>query len=585
MKIISFSSHTSTWHFALPEAAIASALQKKGHEVLFITPGNLFPGISSLKQEAILRNEFGLKGYNLGTVLTKKDFERIARLLSKLNINNFDEFVIDGIQIGKISLYEFLLHSKKMSAKLSDAQWSECKIYLKNTLISFFACRKIIKAEKPDRILMYSTLYSIDHVWKECAEKMGVTTYFMDHGLNFSDTNNTLIIGKFNTFYYINKLKKIWLKIKSIPTHRRGLDYVVENFLELLKAKHFLVYSAPKNKENINIRKIFNIKDNQKILTATMSSYDEMFAAEYVGVWDIPKKLIFATQAVWIKELINYVKNKQNLFLIIRVHPREFPNKREGVKSDHAKMLEKVLKNLPDNVKINWPTDKISIYDLDQETDVFLNAWSSVGVEMSLLGIPVVIYSKELVLYPHDLNYLAKDRKDYFAKIELALKNGWSYEKIKKTYRWLALYYYHTIVRLRRNKKGVKQSNISKLLLGVAGYFYNLIPLKLRAFLIKIYFAIPGLGIGQKQVDDCRRQLAEHMDISEVEKMLKKSGDTLVDVEKILKRQVTEKEEDYFIRHEVKIMYSALYVGLSKGGEIKKNSLQYNLKQVFIKNG
>ena len=584
MKIICFSSHTATWFFAFAQAAIASVLQKRGHEIVYVTSGCLLSNISNIAQEKIIRKEFGLKGYELKTVLTKDDYKEINLLLKKTNKSNFNDLLIDNIQIGKIALYEFLLHNKKVHVRLTDGDWSECKIYLRNTLISFFACRRIVKKERPNGILMYSTLYSADHVWQKYANYMKIPIYFMDHGGNFSDVDDTLMIGKTNTFFFIDKLKKMYNKIKNVPVSQKELKYVTENFLELIKAKHFLVYSAPKSKENLNIKKIYDISDNQKVLTATLSSYDEMFAAKYVGAWIFSEKLVFKNQIEWIKSLIIYVKKRRDLFLIIRVHPREFPNKREGIKSVHAKMLEKVLRNLPNNIRINWPVDDISIYDIAQETDVFLNAWSSVGVEMSLLGIPVVIYTKELIFYPPALHYVAKNQKDYFAKIELALRKGWSYEQIKKTYRWLALYYYHTIVRLRNKKRGVKTSISTRFISNIISYTYRLLPSKIKNFLIKIYYAIPGLGVGKRQINDCRRQLAEHVDISGVEKMIKESGDTLVDVEKILKNGVTEKEEDLYIRREVKRMYSALYRAMSDETKIKKGSLRYNLKQVFTKN-
>jgi hypothetical protein len=85
---------------------------------------------------------------------------------------------------------------------------------------------------------------------------------------------------------------------------------------------------------------------------------------------------------------------------------------------------------------VNWPSDGLSLYDLADQTDVFLNSWSSVGKEMSLLGIPVVIYSDELIFYPSDLNCLGTTRESYFGAIEKALEDGWSGERARKAYRW-----------------------------------------------------------------------------------------------------------------------------------------------------
>lgn len=581
MKIICFSSHTATWYFAFAESVVASALQKNGHEVLFITPGNLLPGITDLTGEKILRKEFSLNGYTIGTKLTKKDLKEIATIFKRVNKKNFEKLIIEKIEIGKIALYEFLLHHKKIKIDFTPKEWKECLFEIKNTLISFYACRNILKKEKPDRILMYSALYSVNRVWEQYAKQKGIPVYFIHHGSNLSDIDNTLLIAKTNTFYYLDKLKNYWNKLKKVPVNQKMLSEVTDNFLELLKGKHYLVYSTPKSKNPIQVKKIFHINENQKILTATMSSYDEMFAAKYVGAWKIPNNLIFETQIDWVKSLIDYVKQRQDLFLIIRIHPREFPNKRDGVKSEHAKMLEGILKNLPINVKVNWPTDNISIYDLAQETDVFLNAWSSVGVEMSLLGIPVVIYSKELVLYPSDLNYLAKNRKDYFAKIETALKDGWSYEKIKKTYRWLTLHNCRTIMRFRSKKTetsiGIENK---KILRKITDFFYSRLNIRTRSLITKFLIVIPWLGVGRNQINECKNQHKEHVDISRVEKMLRMSEDTLVDIKEVLASGVKDKEEDGFIRKEIGRIYQALYGDFPKHKVIKKNNLQDNLWRV-----
>jgi hypothetical protein len=581
MKIICFSSYTAVWRSALAEATIAWALQKKGNDIVYITPGGQFVGKSNLAQERILRKEFNLNGYELRDVLTRQDIKKISLILRRLTKDNFESLKIDGIDIGKIAMYEFLINHKKMDAKFTQKEWCDCINDLKDTLVSYLACREIVNKERPDRIVVYNETYSVNRVWDKYATLSGIPVYFMHHGMNFSDTDSTLIIAKTNSVDYRYRLLKIWSKVKHVPVPNKMLSYVTNNFFELLKAKHFLVYSSPKSNKRINIRNFFAIKDKQKVLTATMSSYDELFAGQYVGVWKTHERLVFTSQTEWIKALIDYVKSKGNLFLIIRVHPRDYPNKRDRLKSDHAKMLEKVLIKLPANVKVNWPTDNISIYDLAQETDVFLNAWSSVGVEMSLLGIPVVTYVKEYTLYPQDLNYVGKDRKDYFAKIDLALIEGWSYKKIKMTYRWLVLYYYRTVVKLRGEAKKGGQPILSKIAYEIARYLYSLLSPKTKAFMIKVYFMIPGLGVGRRQINDCRRQLAGYVDISPVERMLCKSADTLVDVNEALKANVTVKEEDRLIRNEIKRMYEGLYGNLPKGTKIKKNSLQYNLYKTF----
>src|SRR5262249_46386450 len=162
---------------------------------------------------------------------------------------------------------------------------------------------------------------------------------------------------------------------------------------------------------------------------ATLSSPDERFAAQTVGAQGSDEDLLFPKQIDWIRALLRFVASRPDLFLLIRVHPREFPNKREGVLSQNAGLLAKTLETLPPNSRVNWPADQVSLYDLANYTDVVLNSWSSAGKEMALLGIPVVAYSPDLILYPADLNCVGTTEADFFRKVDQALADGWTLER------------------------------------------------------------------------------------------------------------------------------------------------------------
>ena len=172
---------------------------------------------------------------------------------------------------------------------------------------------------------------------------------------------------------------------------------------------------------------------------------------ESVRAFPPAEDLLFNRQFDWIKALIEVASSRPDWFLLIRVHPREFPNRRDSIKSSHVQQMQLMLQTLPDNVKVNWPDEKVSLYDLAQEADVFLNAWSSVGKEMALLGIPVVIYSPELVLYPTSLNQLGTRYDEYFSQIEIALAAGWDLERSRQAYRWYAFEFGRSLVDMRNS--------------------------------------------------------------------------------------------------------------------------------------
>jgi hypothetical protein len=226
-----------------------------------------------------------------------------------------------------------------------------------------------------------------------------------------------------------------------MPCVREAITHVTDNFIDILKSKSFLSYSQSKS-ESFEIRKKFNIPEDKRVIVAIMSSYDEHLAADTVGAYQHHIKPLFNTQIEWIRTLINFFSKRQDLFLIIRLHPREFPTKREknsAVTSQHAKDVELEFKNLPNNIAINWPNDKVSFYDLLEETELFLNAFSTSARELTMLGLPVLTYNNEDVLEPVSINYKGDNNEEYLNQIDILLEQRFDVERIRKAYRWRAL--------------------------------------------------------------------------------------------------------------------------------------------------
>lgn len=461
-KVVFFAPHTAIWRHAFPEALVAEAFMQAGHDVTYVTCGEQFNGYCvamsafGLKAGAspeekrkicakcnqhkgILKSSLGLRGFDLSEKVTDDAHREVERLLAELRPDNFLELRLGGLEVARLALYEFLLEHKKRNLDFSDAEWAAYQTVLRNSLYAYFAGVRLLDEVRPDKVLVYNSLYSVNRVFVELAKSRGIPAFFLHAGGNLSNRLQTLMFGRESTLSFWKSLTEHWESLQAQPLAASSLSYVTDHFMALLEGRNVFAYSAPKQAEAIDVRGRFGIRPDQKVLVATMSSYDERFAAEFVGALRGDYELVFPQQVDWIRALIAYVKERDDLALIVRVHPREFPNKREGVMSEHARLLERELVDLPPNVKVNWPTDQLSLYDLAEHTDVFLSAWSSVGKEMCLLGLPVVLYSPDLVFYPASLNYVGTTQAAYFEQVEQALRDGWSLENVRKAYRWYAL--------------------------------------------------------------------------------------------------------------------------------------------------
>ena len=469
MRVLFFAPHSALWVHAFPEALVAQTLTSAGHDVLYIGCGGEYQrycipmnaqGLTATSEASeresvcrrckdlrnIIVKDFRFRATDVRELLDHNDRASVDKILSTVDRTNYLDLKHYGVAAGKVALYECLLHYKKLSLEFSLEEWREYLIALSNTLLTITAMNRLLENERFDSIVVCNALYSVNRAACLAAERLGMRSIFIHAGGNLSNRLQTLMVSEGHTFRFLREMRDRWPEFATRPCPPEVAELVTNHFVELINGQHFLAYSAAQEGSSRSIREKYAIPVDAKLLVATMSSYDERLAGEAAGVINPPTGLLFPRQVDWIKALVDHVRDRLDLFLLIRVHPREFPNKREGRKSEHASLLEEVFEHLPVNAKINWPADRLSLYDLAEEADVFLNAWSSVGKEMALLGLPVVIYSRELVLYPPELNFISEDRQGYFAKIDEAIASGWRLDRVKMMYRWYALEFHYALV-------------------------------------------------------------------------------------------------------------------------------------------
>jgi len=463
MRIVAVSLHSATWVHAFPEAVVLESLVAAGHQVTTLGCGRALTtycvamssfGLAHASspeakaricarcelRRGIVARAFPFAATTLDAVLEAGDHAQVAALMADLRQPAAFALQVDGIPLGRYALYEFLLHHKRTDLELPPEQWIEYLAALRNTLVAYLGARRLFARERPERVLIYNTFYSANNAAAAAARSAGIPVYALHAGLALHDRLTRLLVARDNNFNYYTQLQRRWAEWSAHPAAPAALDAATSHFATLLRGEHFMAYSSSATGDSAGIRERFGIPADATLLVATMSSYDEVFAAEAIGA--LPDGALrgpFALQVDWIRALIGHLRTRPDRFLLIRVHPREFPNKRESVLSQHAGLLQREFADLPANVRINWPSDGVSVYDLAQEAEVFLNAWSNVGAEMALFGLPVVLYQRDVINYPSALNEVADSVDEYFVAIDRAVAAGWDFARIRQAFLWFAV--------------------------------------------------------------------------------------------------------------------------------------------------
>ncbi len=493
MRVLLFSPFSYIYQHSYPEHLIGESLSSKGHDVVFMRcdgvlnkfcpsmeAAGLLPESSDEKKKKICAECQGnsvsfdkkssYKTVYIGEFLTLDDFNLVDALIAlesgkKTSAENFE---FDGTPFGRICSYELILHFKKMSIEcLDDKQKAYFYAQLRGSLLSYLAMKNHLKTEKYSHALIYSPQYAINHSASIVLEQLQVPVYFIESGTNNFYRLSTMRLWKWNEFRLVNPLLSRWSRIKNITLSESDAQKVVKHYQTLMLGNSIAVYSEA-YKGSASIREIWSIPSEKKILLAAMSSYDEAYAAYVAGLFPSSKveSSVFKDQLEWIQETIKFVASRNDLFLIVRVHPRDFPNKRESGKSDQARLLVHSLNSGGINSVVNWPEEKISIYDLYLQSDVLLTGWSITALEASIVGVPVVTYDRNLPSYPEDMMYTGSTREEYFQNILSAVRKKDHSQKSYFSFKWMALNHSFGVAEICKKFHLIQQqkSKISRVL-------------------------------------------------------------------------------------------------------------------------
>jgi len=460
MKILFFSPHAYFSVHALPEAVVAEALAHAGHDIHMVSCDGLYrrhclamSNVDYADQEKKRRIcsdcktnrdaigvEFDFPTTRIDAYLTADEERQASASALGLDRTNYLQFELDGIPVARYALYEFWLNHKLSSEEIEVDLWPEYLAIFENTLKTLFASRRMMDALKPARIVCYNSLYSVNRVMVAVAEQKSIPHFTLHAGRHHTRRLQQMTIYKGIGYgVLINQLPMVQI-YRNRPCAPAQIDIVTEHVRELFKATSPWVYSIRGGRQTSSeLCTRYGVKAGQKVLLAVMRSNDERLAARIAGVTHYDGTPLFADQYEWLTWLVEFAKANLQYVIIFRIHPREFPNKREGVTSQNAYAFQKFIEKIdfPVNFHINLPTDQLSLHDLLKITDVLLNNTSTAGLEASLFGIPVVGVRDTLYAFDTLLQVEPVSLEDYVNKIANACVQGWSIDKVIKAYRWL----------------------------------------------------------------------------------------------------------------------------------------------------
>jgi hypothetical protein len=130
---------------------------------------------------------------------------------------------------------------------------------------------------------------------------------------------------------------------------------------------------------------------------------------------------VFPDMHAWIDETIQWFERNSHLDLIIRIHPAEVSGKIKA-RDPILKYIDEKFLNLPPNIKVIGPEDKVSTYKLMDICDLGLIFATKAGIELAVLGKPLIV-AGESWIRGRGLSVDPTTKQEYFTQLEEFSKN------------------------------------------------------------------------------------------------------------------------------------------------------------------
>ena len=417
MNVLIFSPFQGVEFHSYPEAAFANVLEEAKHTVKYLMCGGM------LKKFCIVHSSYGLnesstqvekervcsmcttnrnvlqRRFDNSSLLddfydSKKWDDEIIRFVDATTPRNISSLSFNGYPVGRIAAYEFILHHKLFDLQtISSPQLNYYKGYLSSTLKALVSFEAYLAKNQIDRILLYNAAYSINNSIRYVANRQQIPVAFMHASYNLAYFSEAIYVSWKQTIEFDKETINFYEKnYSNIDLDYENYKIPLSHFAKQLGAESVFTYSSSRNRRLDLLATSLKIdfKKYKKIILLSMSSSDEAFAADFALMNDgylSSAFRLFPSQVDWVQKVIKFFVNKPDFKLIIRPHPREYPNKREGVVAPRVAVYDQLFSGLPDNISIDYPHLRNSIYDLFEIIDLHLVSQSTVGCEGALLGI------------------------------------------------------------------------------------------------------------------------------------------------------------------------------------------------------
>ena len=419
----------SSMYLSPLEILIYHLLRRNGFEVDYFVYDETIPINEVITRERELKQgkeRFWRKSCKLGQAMLnagKVAFQHIpvlglAKQLAQTapDLNSILKFEYEGIDFGNIVQGAMYRYYKSLTLG-NDAE-SIARRMLVTALSNYFCVKDLCERNKY-RYLMFS--HGIYVTWQPVVE------YCKKNDIDFIcyDRAKTKDHGNFNVnlpapdWSFNSAWNRFSDRELTSDERERVKEYLADR--ELQRGDVY-AYNFSGRAESLTREKTrLGIPNDRKCITIFTNL-----------IWDaanVSRDIAFATPMECVSQTIEHFRDRKDVQVIVRSHPAE---KVLGTKERYSTLVrERFGTSLPSNVTLVCPEDDVNSFTMIDMTDVGVVNTSTVGLEMAVMGKPVVVIS-QTHYRNKGFTWNAVSPANYFETVDSLLYSGMISESKKK---------------------------------------------------------------------------------------------------------------------------------------------------------
>lgn len=350
-----------------------------------------------------------------------------------------ESFEFDGVAFGQLALGETIRNCKLCSYHLSSDYLKQYTgAHTQAVMAMYYAVTSLVSTYQVARVTYFGDYGTVLGMLKQCMQQQIPVTNISHALITNVQRMKVPMMTALSTRDQFWRLSQ-WPKWQHIPLSTQQIQSIAEDVLFRIKGRGFTIFSPNKSNACELVLDQLNLSKDKKLIVAFTSSLDEVLTTQTqyraLAVEPLDDNGPFQSQIEWLEQLAEYVENSADLQLVIRIHPRELASGVGTKESEHLTKLRSSLAKTYQHVRVVWPEDPISSYDLGELADCIAIAWTSIGMELARLGAPVIA-AFQYCPYPKEFVDFEPTAAAYFAKVRQLCQAQGRFASLQAAFRW-----------------------------------------------------------------------------------------------------------------------------------------------------